>query len=53
MTVELINDACPSEYDLPREVRMTRRDFELFLAALEADEEPNERLCALFAETVA
>lgn len=38
------------EFDLPREMRMTPRDFKLFLVALESDEEPNEKLKALFRE---
>ncbi len=36
---------------LPSEMRMTPRDFKLFLVALDSDEEPNEKLRALFTET--
>ncbi len=34
--------------ELPSEMRMSRRDFKLFLVALERDKEPNEKLRALF-----
>lgn len=37
-----------TDFDLPCEMRMTRRDFKLFLVALETDEEPNDKLRALF-----
>jgi uncharacterized protein (DUF1778 family) len=44
---EVVSDSS-TEFDLPREIRMSQRDFKLFLVALEADEEPNDKLRALF-----
>ena len=38
--------AAASEYELPRQIRMSPRDFRLFMLALNSDEEPNEALKA-------
>lgn len=34
----------------PKELKMSQRDFKLFLVALESDEEPTNKLKALFAD---
>jgi uncharacterized protein (DUF1778 family) len=34
--------------DFPKELKMSQRDFKLFLVALESDEEPSDKLKALF-----
>jgi hypothetical protein len=38
------------EFDLPQEIRLSQRDFKLFLVEIERDEEPNELLVACAAE---
>ncbi len=32
----------------PRQLRLSQRDFKVFLVALDSDEEPNDKLRALF-----
>jgi len=39
-----------TDYILPREIKMSKQDFKLFLVALDSDEEPNEKLKALVEE---
>jgi Protein of unknown function (DUF1778). len=34
--------------ELPNQLRLSQRDFKLFLVALDSDEEPNDKLKALF-----
>ena len=35
-------------FDFPREIKMSQRDFKLFLVALESDEEPSDKLKSVF-----
>jgi len=41
-------EAISDNLDLPLEMRMTQRDFKLFLVALDEEEEPNQKLKDLF-----
>lgn len=35
-------------FEFPKQLRLSQRDFKLFLVALDSDEEPNDKLRALF-----
>lgn len=37
-----------AQLSFPKEIKMSQRDFKLFLVALESDEEPSDNLKALF-----
>jgi uncharacterized protein (DUF1778 family) len=39
-----------ASFRFPKDLKMSQRDFKLFLVALESDEEPNDKLKALFAD---
>lgn len=39
-----------ASFQLPKDLKMSQRDFKLFLVALESDEEPNDKLKSLFAD---
>jgi hypothetical protein len=39
-----------ASFEFPKELKMSQRDFKLFLVALESDEEPSDKLKALFAD---
>jgi uncharacterized protein (DUF1778 family) len=43
-----ISSTDASLLDFPKELKMSQRDFKLFLVALDSDEEPSEKLRALF-----
>lgn len=45
-----ISSTDASLVDFPKELKMSQRDFKLFLVALESDEEPSNKLKALFAD---
>lgn len=46
--IEPITTTDSDQYNLPREMVMSQRDFKLFLVALDSDEEPNDKLKTLF-----
>lgn len=41
---EAISDSSNEQFELAREIRMSRRDFKLFLVEIESDEEPHDKL---------
>ena len=48
---ELVTEVSSTDADqceFPKELKLSQRDFRLFLVALESDEEPNDKLKALF-----
>lgn len=49
-TVAEISVTDASLLEFPKELKMSQRDFKLFLVALESDEEPSDKLRALFAD---
>jgi uncharacterized protein (DUF1778 family) len=44
MLRDAISDSSNEHFELPREIRMSRRDFKLFLVEVDSDEEPNDTL---------
>jgi uncharacterized protein (DUF1778 family) len=46
--LDSISDSSNEHFEVPREMRMSRRDFKLFLVALDQDEQPNDKLKDLF-----
>jgi hypothetical protein len=49
--VSRVSDAHVSEdFDIPRQIEMSQRDFKLFLVSIGSDEEPSEKLKALFSD---
>lgn len=48
--VTAISSTDASLLEFPNELKMSQRDFKLFLVALDSDEEPSDKLKALFAD---
>jgi len=44
VSVDNVSISAPNPYDLPREIRLPTRDFDLFVAALEQDIPPSPNL---------